>query len=61
MEIHHLCAECGHQGHLQMVRCQGSCREPAPLCADCIEDLEGRYVCEICQEELAQERQDESG
>jgi hypothetical protein len=60
MEIQHLCAECGRQADLKMTRCHGACNEQVPLCASCIEDLEGRYVCELCQEELAQEKQDDT-
>ena len=61
MENQHLCAECGRLGATQTTRCRGICNESVPMCRDCLEELEGRYVCELCQEELAQDRHDESG
>ena len=58
MNIHQLCAECGKQGNFNAVSCTG-CKEVAPVCADCIEELGGTFTCEVCQEALEQEKEDE--
>jgi hypothetical protein len=59
MELRNLCAECGAMGQFPTVLCAGSCREPMPLCEDCMDEHGPGYICELCQEERQQEAAEE--
>jgi len=58
MEIRELCAECGSTHNLQLVRCMGGCDEDMTVCVGCLEDVERRYTCEFCLEELEEAQQE---